>query len=87
MATPIVSVTTTAVVSIQRLYPHVDNIKDWESSQSIRLLWDRVHDLEERLQAANATVATLLTAVNTLGVAAAAVKVTADQAYAKTQQP
>jgi len=76
-----------AVISIQRLYPHVDNITDWQTQQSVRLAWDRIHALEERLQAVLATQATIIAAFNELLTAVEAIEVLAEQAYAKTQQP
>lgn len=45
-------------------YPHVEGIADWQAASSARLLWDRVHDLEARLQAAEGTAAALVTAHN-----------------------
>jgi len=79
--------TAAPVVKIQRLYPHVDNISDWETQQSLRLAWDRIHDLEERLQAAETNITNLIAAVNTINTTLARVEILAQQAYAKTQQP
>lgn len=39
-----------------RQYPHLDGLTDWQARQSLRLLWDRVYDQEERVTAANATI-------------------------------
>lgn len=80
-------VTPVAVVAIPRLYPHVEDITDWRASQSLHLAWDRIHDLEERLQAAQASQAAIIAVVNALLPAIQAVEVIAAQAYAKTQQP
>ena len=77
----------TAVVAIKRLYPHVDNIADWQTRQSIHLAWDRIHDLEERLQAVQGTQASILASFSALLTAVAAIQILAEQAYAKTQQP
>jgi hypothetical protein len=49
---------------IRRQYPHVDDITDWRAQQTTRLLWDRVFDLESRLQGAETTQGDLVTAVN-----------------------
>lgn len=40
---------------IKRQYPHVPQIADYPTQQTIRLLWDRVFDLEGRLQENEAT--------------------------------
>lgn len=77
----------TAIIPIARLYPHVDGIADWQTSQSIHLLWDRVHALEERLRATELTQASIIDAFNELLTAVAAIDIMAQQAYAKTQQP
>lgn len=34
----------------QRQYPHVDGVGDWQAAQSLRLLWDRIFDLEDQIQ-------------------------------------
>jgi hypothetical protein len=48
------------VVRRRRQYPHVDGISDWRAQQTTRLLWDRVFDLEERLQSAEKTTGDLV---------------------------
>jgi hypothetical protein len=53
------------VEALKRQFPHVDDIEDWRAKTSVRLLWDRVFDLEGRLQATEATVARLVAASNT----------------------
>lgn len=55
----------TAVVPIVRQYPHVEAIPDWSTQLTIRLLWDRVHGLQEALTAAQSTIGTLVSTVNT----------------------
>jgi len=45
---------------LTRQYPHVDAITDWRAQQTSRLLWDRVFDLEERLQASEQTAGDLV---------------------------
>lgn len=56
-ATPLVPLT-------DRQYPHIDAIKDWQAQATTKLLWDRAHDLEARLQAAESTVLALVAAHN-----------------------
>ena len=51
--------------AIKRAYPHVSEVEDWRAQATIRLVWDRVHDLEERLQAAQATITDLVAGHNT----------------------
>lgn len=58
------SVTPTDPTTLKRQYPHVDNVEDWRAQQSLRLLWDRVFSLEERLQAATVTLGDLAEASN-----------------------
>lgn len=45
-----------ATKPLQRVYPHVPTIADYSTQQTVRLLWDRVFDLEERLQSAQTTI-------------------------------
>jgi hypothetical protein len=59
-----VAVTPTDPATLRTQYPHVDAITDWRAQQSIRLLWDRVFDLEARLQGIEATQVTLVDATN-----------------------
>lgn len=58
------SVEATDPVPLRRQYPHVDDVADWRAQQSLRLLWDRVFSLEERLQAQLATQGDLVAAAN-----------------------
>lgn len=55
----------TAASGIKRIYPHVNEVADWPAAQTIRLLWDRIHDLEERLTAAQTTITQLVSGHNT----------------------
>jgi hypothetical protein len=57
-------ITPTDPATLRTQYPHVDAITDWRAQQSIRLLWDRVFDLEARLQGIEATQVTLVDATN-----------------------
>jgi hypothetical protein len=45
---------------VRHQYPHVDGITDWRAKQTTRLLWDRVFDLEERLQSTESTTGDLV---------------------------
>lgn len=58
------TVEATAVVKLKRKQPHVDEIGDYPTQQTIRLLWDRIFDLEERLQSVEGTSASLVSASN-----------------------
>ena len=51
--------------SLKRIYPHVSEISDWQTAQTIRLLWDRIWALEERLQATQTTITDLVDGHNT----------------------
>lgn len=51
--------------AIKRVYPHVDELTDWRTAATVRLLWDRIHDLEARLQASEATTIDLVSGHNT----------------------
>jgi hypothetical protein len=68
---------------LKRQFPHVESIEDWRAQQSIRLLWDRVFDLEGRLQAAEATLTRLVAASNTQEAQIHEAQRTAEQAVAE----
>src|SRR5919201_4568149 len=57
-------ISSTAVRQLPKVYPHVKEIEDFPVSQTTRLLWDRIFDLESRLQAAEATNAALIAGHN-----------------------
>jgi hypothetical protein len=78
-------VETTPAPTVKRQYPHVDTIADWRAQQSIRLLWDRIFDLEARLQGLGATQGDLVSAVNTLETQLTTVAYTAGEALALAQ--
>lgn len=80
-------ITLIAVTKLDRVYPHIETIADWPAKQSVRLLWDRVWGFEERLQALEANVKQITTAVNTLNSTLKDVKQLAQQAYALAQTP
>jgi len=79
------TVTTTTPPTLKRQFPHVDDIVDWRAQQTIRLLWDRVFDLEARVQALTTTVLNLVGATNQQETEIADVKREADQALALSQ--
>jgi hypothetical protein len=78
-------VASTPADPLKRQYPHVDAIADWRAQQSIRLLWDRVFDLESRLQAAEATQGDLVSAANDQETELARVRRAAGEALAIAQ--
>lgn len=79
------AVTTTPPPDLQTQYPHVDGIADWRAQQSIRLLWDRVFDLEARLQGSESTVGDLVDTSNKQDAAITAAARDAKEALAKVQ--
>lgn len=50
--------------TLPKVYPHVDEIPDWQTQQTARLLWDRIHNLEARLQANESTTTQLVSGHN-----------------------
>lgn len=80
------SITPADPPELKRQFPHVDDIADWRAKQSIRLLWERVFDLEARLQAATTTVGDLVNATNRQDDAITLADRKADEALAITQQ-
>lgn len=52
---------------VVRTYPHVDEVTDWPAQQSIKLLWDKVHDHESRIRAGVANDRQWVTAANAHG--------------------
>jgi len=76
----------TPVTTLKRQYPHVEAIKDWTAQQSVRLLWDRVFSLEERLQAAQSTITTLVSAANVNETSASTAQQAANDALALSQR-
>ena len=74
----------TAIVTRTRTYPHVDRL-DPASQQVARILFDQIFTLQERLTAAEATITSLLAAVNALQGDTATVRRDTDQALGPTQ--
>jgi hypothetical protein len=59
-----VKITPTSRPVLKRVFPHVDDVDDWRAQQSLRLLWDRLVALEERVQAAEGTQGDLVSVAN-----------------------
>lgn len=57
-------ITPIGTTPLKRQYPQVDNIKDWPTQESVRLLWERVFQLQEELNAANTNIQNLITGTN-----------------------
>lgn len=81
------AITETPVQPATRTYPHVSEITDWKTAQTVRLLWDRIWALEERLQAAQGTVTTLVAGHNANETALVEVGKDVRQAIALSQRP
>jgi hypothetical protein len=81
-----VTIKTTSTAAIKRTYPHVNEVEDWRAQQTIRLLWDRLHDLTEQLQALQATTTQLVDGHNANETAIATASQDARQALSISQQ-
>lgn len=73
------------VEALKRQFPHVDQVEDWAAKQTIRLLWDRIFDLEGRLQSAEANVRQLTETSNTQDATLANARRDIDAALAQIQ--
>jgi hypothetical protein len=71
---------------LSRQYPHVEAITDWRAQQTSRLLWDRVFDLEERLQASEQTARDLVPISNSQDETLAQISAVAGEALALAQR-
>jgi len=60
-----VTIQSTKTPTLKRTYPHLSQVTDPMAQQTIRLLWDRIWDLEARLQASEATITDLISNANT----------------------
>ena len=80
-------VTVRAVTQTPARYPHLDGIGDFHTHQAIRLLNDQVRNLLDRLTAAEATITSLVTTVNTVETNTSKAQKAADEALAITQTP
>lgn len=72
---------------IKRVFPHIDEIDDHKAAASLRLAWDRIHSLEERLQRAEAANTLLVASHNANLTLIAAAQTAASAALALAQQP
>ena len=81
------AVSQTAVVTRERQYPHLDRIGDDATFSSFRLLWDQTYRAQERLTAAEATISSLLAAVNTLQTQVTSLQRDTQATLAETQVP
>lgn len=75
-----------AVVQTKAIYPHGDEIPDFPTRQALRLAWDQIRSLQDRLTAAEATITRLLTAVNTTETSVAQAQRDIQMALAPTQE-
>ncbi len=73
--------------TIKRLFPHLDDVPEYATQATLRLLWDRTHDMEERLQQAQAANAALIAAHNANETAITAAHSDARAALALSQTP
>lgn len=80
-------VTLIRVTPLKRQYPHLDQVAEWSTRQTLHLLWERVFSLEERLRAVEANVILIGAAVNTLNTTVLSVQQLAQQAFALAQSP
>jgi len=76
-----------SVVQVPRKYPHIEEIGDFPTAQSIRLLWDRLFSLQEQLTAAQTTITRLVTAANLTESTATTALQKAKTALTLTQEP
>jgi len=87
VATEIPLVTLVAITPLDRLYPHLDQVKEWPINQTCRLLWDRTFGLQEQFNAASINIQNIAAALNDLNTLVEQVRIVAQQAYASTQAP
>lgn len=71
---------------IKRVFPHVDEVQDWRAQSSLRLAWDRIHDLAERLEASQTTITDLVAGHNANETSLTTVRRDARQALSLSQQ-
>jgi hypothetical protein len=81
-------VTATPVSQTPAKYPSLEaGAVPFSAYQTIRLLWDQVYALKDRLTAAEATNASLIATVNALETRLTGTTQTADDAVAIRQEP
>lgn len=74
------------VAGVKRTYPHLGQVTDPMAQQTIRLLWDRLWALEERLQASESTITRLVSGHNTNEATITTVQKNADMALSLAQR-
>lgn len=81
-------VTPTTVATTPAKYPSLQAGEvPFATYQTIRLLWDYSYTLQDRLKAAETTISSLTTLVNTLESTVTRLQRQTDNALAPTQQP
>ena len=75
----------TAVTNTKAVYPHLDQIADFQTMQALRLLDDQMRSLQDRLTAAESTITALISAQNTTDTSLATAQKDIQQALAPTQ--
>ena len=73
-------------MATRRQYPHVDGIAEWQTQQTVRLLWDRVFAVQELLAALNGQVGDLASQLTRLEDAVTLADRKADEALAQAQR-
>lgn len=73
--------------AIKRIFPHGDQIADPPTKQTLQLVWDRIHSLEERLQRQEKATLLLGDGHNANELKLAAAQAAADAALAIAQSP
>ena len=80
-------VTATAIVTTQAKHPQVSEIQDVAAQQSIRLLWDTLQTTRDQLTAAQGTIASLVSQINSLETQVQTNQRGVEQALTIAQQP
>lgn len=71
----------------RRVYPHVGQVTEWPTQQSLHLLWDRVFDLEERVTAQNRDLESANATITQLQAQLEDINATAEQALMQSGEP
>lgn len=74
-----------SITKLKRIFPHGDQIADAPTAQSLKLAWERIHSLEERLQRAEATNLLILDANNAQEITITKAQATANTALIAAQ--
>lgn len=81
------AVSQVAVVQTKPVYPHQDEITDFPTRQSLRLAYDQIRSLQDRLTAAEATITALVAASNATETVATQAQTAAAEALSISQSP